>query len=226
VETNDAGVEVHSVDGNQVAARVVTRDVKISDHDVRITERQDGDQIRIELHRPTHHFCIGICNQSVRVELTVPRATDLNVHTGDGAIDVDHIRGAARLETGDGHIEARSFDGTLDVDTHDGHVRTDGRYDHLDVHTGDGSVEVEVANGSAMTGPWSIRTGDGRITLRLPADFSAELDAHSGDGHIEADIPVTVSGNLRGNSLRGRMNNGGQLLEIRSGDGNIRIDKL
>jgi hypothetical protein len=42
---------------------------------------------------------------------------------------------------------------------------------------------------------------------------------------VDVDIAVTVSGGLRGNSLRGRMNNGGQLLELRTGDGSIRIEK-
>ena len=226
VESNDAGIEIHAVDGNRVEAHVTTRGEKIAEDRVRITEHQDGDQIRLEVHRPTRHFCIGVCNSGIHIELTVPKTTDLNVHTSDGGIDADGVRGSSRLESGDGHIEARSFDGSLVVDTHDGRIRADGRFDRLDLHTGDGSIEADVAAGSKMTNTWSLRSGDGHISIRLPGDFSAELDAHTGDGHVDVDVPVTVSGSLRGNSLRGRMNNGGQTLELRTGDGSIRIEKI
>ena len=41
-----------------------------------------------------------------------------------------------------------------------------------------------------MTEPWEITTGDGSVSLYLPPDFSAELDAHTGDGSIRNDLNV------------------------------------
>jgi hypothetical protein len=45
-----------------------------------------------------------------------------------------------------------------------------------------------------MNYSWNIEIGDGSAGLRLPADFSAELDVHTGDGHIQSDLPVATGG--------------------------------
>jgi DUF4097 and DUF4098 domain-containing protein YvlB len=210
-----------------VEARVVTSGKsKISPDGVRITDRQSGDRIDLEIRQSSHHFCIGICNYSVRVELKVPRNSDLNLHTGDGRIVVDDVKGEVRLDSGDGELVARSLDGSLNADTSDGNIRITGRFDRLDLHTGDGDINAEVAGASKMSSSWALRTSDGTITLRLPADFAVDLDAHTGDGHVSSDFPITVAGSLRENSLRGRINGGGPLLELRTGDGNIRVQKF
>jgi DUF4097 and DUF4098 domain-containing protein YvlB len=225
VDANDADIEVQASDSNKIEARVVTSGGKISSSDVRITDRQSGDHIDLEIRQPSHHFCIGICNYSLRINLKVPRNSDLNLHTGDGRIMVDDVKGEMRLDSGDGELVARSLDGSLNADTSDGNIRVTGRFDRLDLHTGDGDINAEVAAASKMSSSWALRTSDGSISLRLPADFSADLDAHTGDGHVSSDFPITVAGSLRENSLRGRINGGGPFLELRSGDGNIRVGK-
>ena len=77
-----------------------------------------------------------------------------------------------------------------------------------------------------MTSAWRIRTGDGSVTLRLPENFTADLDAHTGDGKITVDFPVTASGSLGRSELRGKLNGGGQTLVVRTGDGPIRLHRL
>ena len=41
-----------------------------------------------------------------------------------------------------------------------------------------------------MADDWEITTGDGGVSLYLPSDFGAELDAHTGDGTIRNDLDV------------------------------------
>ncbi len=225
VETNDAGIEVRGSEGNQVEAVVTTKGSKIGPNDVRVTEHQSGDAIEISVTR-THHICFGICTQNVEIAIRVPRTSDLRLHSGDGHIKVTDVKGNSELDTSDGSVTVEGADGTLVSDTHDGRIRATGRFDRLDLHSGDGSIEAEATAGSKMTTSWSVRTGDGHIQLRLPSDFSADLDAHTGDGHVNVDFPVTVSGDLKQNSVHGKMNGGGQLLEVRSGDGDIQIEKF
>jgi DUF4097 and DUF4098 domain-containing protein YvlB len=225
VDANDADIDVQAVDGSKIEARVVTSGAKISPDEVRVTDRQNGDRIDLEIHRP-HHFCIGICNESTRISLQVPRSSNLDLHTGDGHITVDDVKGEVRLDSSDGELTARALDGMLNADTRDGSIRVTGRFDRLDLHTGDGSIKAEIAAASKMSSSWALRSGDGTITLRLPADFSADVDAHTGDGHVSSDFPITVSGALKENSLRGRLNGGGALLEVRTGDGDIHLEKF
>jgi len=225
VETNDAGIEVRGVDGNKVEAVVTTRGYKIGPNDVRITERQTGDSVEVDVDRP-HHMCFGICNQNIEITVQVPHNSNVRLHSGDGHLKVDNVKGSLDLSTSDGSITVDSTDGPLVADTHDGRIRAAGRFDKLDLHTGDGSIEAEANAGSKMSSSWAVRTGDGHIQLRLPPDFAADLDAHTGDGHVSVDFPVTVSGDLRQSTVHGKMNGGGQMLEVRTGDGDVRIEKF
>jgi hypothetical protein len=51
------------------------------------------------------------------------------------------------------------------------------------------------------------------------------VDLHTGDGHITLDMPVTVEGLLGESNVHGKLNGGGNLLTVQSGDGSIRIAK-
>ena len=44
-----------------------------------------------------------------------------------------------------------------------------------------------------MSDDWEITTGDGGVTLYLPKDFDADLDAHTGDGAIRNELDVSTA---------------------------------
>ena len=98
-----------------------------------------------------------------------------------------------------------------------------GRFDVLDLRTGDGGIEAAAEAGSKVEAAWSLRSGDGGITLRLPEGLGADLDAHTGDGGIVLDKPVTVTGTISQNAVRGQLGAGGLPLQIHTGDGSIRL---
>jgi hypothetical protein len=191
-----------------------------------VIEHQTGDHVELEVRMTHQVFSLNFGQRSIRVELRVPRELRSDIRTGDGSIIVQDLRGETRLSTGDGRIEATSLDGTLDAQTGDGRMIIRGRFDLLNLHTGDGSIEAEINNGSRMTSEWTVRTGDGHVTLRLPATLSADLDVHTGDGHVQSDLPVTVSGSRNEHELRGKLNAGGPLLIVRTNDGSIRLEKI
>ena len=228
VETNDAAVEITRGVGRTVSARVITEGYNIGNGGVRITERQDGDKVDLQVHIPNHMGVhIGWHNQKTLVEVQVPPETVLDLHSGDGHIKVDGTAGQARLDTGDGHIEVRNFNGALNAHTGDGAMTIDGVLTDVNLRSGDGHIDLTVRPGSKMgAAGWVIHTSDGRVEARLPQDFAAELYAHTGDGHIQIDLPVTVSGSIERSRIRGKLNGGGPLLEISTGDGGVRISKF
>lgn len=225
VNVNDGSVTVRPWDRKEIEARVTTVHWRIP-AEVQVVEHQTGDRVELEVRMPHHAFMLNFGQHSVQVELRVPRELRSDIRTGDGSILVDGVRGETRLSTGDGRIEATSLDGALDAQTGDGRIVIRGRFDQLNVHTGDGSIEAEINNGSRISGEWSLRTGDGHITLRLPGTLSADLDVHTGDGHIQSDLPVTTSGSRNEHELRGKLNAGGPPLIVRTNDGSIRLEKM
>jgi hypothetical protein len=94
------------------------------------------------------------------------------------------------------------------------------------MHTGDGSIVYRAEPGTTMTDNWSLTTGDGGVSLYLPKDFAAEIDAHTGDGVIRNELDIAAeasSGDRSRRTLRGTLGAGGRTLRIRTGDGGIRL---
>jgi len=227
VETNDAAIEITRGASSTIAARVTTENYKIGEGGLRVTERQDGDKVDLTVKIPNQSgFHVSWHDRRVRIEIQVPAETALDLHSGDGHIHVDGTNGAARVETGDGAIEVRNFTGSVRGRTGDGHITLDGVLNEVYLQSGDGHIEMTARPGSKMDHGWLIHTSDGRVEVALPADFAAELYAHTGDGHITLDIPVTVNGSMERSHVRGKMNGGGELLEISTGDGSIHVGKL
>lgn len=241
VKTDDGSVRIETAAGSEIAARVTTEGWRIAPGEVTITESQTGDRVDIEVRLPKVRHGLGTGHRSISVALRVPKQADLDIHTGDGSIEVqpvsghidlstgdgsitaDGLQGGIRLHTGDGSIRATALSGRLEADTGDGHMNVRGRFDVLELRTGDGGIEAAAEPGSRVEAAWSLSSGDGGITLRLPEGLSADIDAHTGDGGIVLDKPVTVTGSISHNTVRGKLGDGGLPLKIHTGDGGIRL---
>ena len=241
VKTGDGSVHVETGEASEVEARVTTEGWKIAPGEVTVTESQTGNRIEIDVRLPKSHFGWPTGHRSVSLVLRVPAQADLDVHTGDGSIEVkpisgrvtlgtgdgsiaaDGLQGEIRLHSGDGSIRATGLAGRLQADTGDGHLNVRGRFDALDLRTGDGGIEAAAEPGSKVESAWSLRSGDGGITLRVPADLNADLDAHTGDGRINLDRPVSVTGTVSPSAVRGKLGSGGLPLLLHTGDGSIQL---
>jgi hypothetical protein len=226
VDTNDASIEITRGVSNTINAHIVAEGVSIGNTGVRVTERQDADKVDLQVHVPNEWGFHLNMHRGVRVEIQVPPQSTLDLHSGDGHIAVTGVAGQARLDTGDGHIDVKDFNGGLRAHTGDGHMTIDGVFSDLDLRTGDGHVDLTVRPGSKLTNGWLIHTSDGRVEAKFPQDLAAEIYAHTGDGHIQLDLPVTVNGSIENSRIRGKLNGGGPLLEVTTGDGSIHIAKL
>jgi DUF4097 and DUF4098 domain-containing protein YvlB len=242
VVTNDGSVRVSPGDSDKVEFRVEYHGY-VLDKNLKIESEQQGDQVELRARIVEHlHLSFGN-SRSVHIEVRMPKDADLRVETGDGAVKADGIAGTVDVRTGDGSITANDLKGTLrlrtgdgslqgsglegqcDASSGDGRIQLTGRFDTLAVQTGDGSIDVTANHGSRLEGPWRLRSGDGSVSLAIPGDLSADVDASSGDGSVTTDIPVTIEGQMSRSHLRGKMNGGGQSLMIHTGDGSIRLNK-
>jgi DUF4097 and DUF4098 domain-containing protein YvlB len=228
VETSDANIKVSTWDQNTIEAKVTTTRYKIGDDGIRIDEHQSGDTVEINVRYPHHGVVINFGNSMshrVEIDIHMPREGRVDLHTGDGKIELGNFKGEMQLRSGDGSQEIDSVDGKLHASTGDGHIRASGRFDELELKTGDGRVDAHAAGGSAIASSWRLESGDGTVTLEVPENLAADVDMHTGDGHIDLDMPITTTGKIRENEVRGKMNGGGNLLVIHTGDGSIRLRK-
>jgi len=69
-------------------------------------------------------------------------------------------------------------EGRLTLDTGDGGVNVTGNLSGLRFHTGDGSIVYRAQPGTTMSEDWDITTGDGGVSLYLPAEFGFSIVVH------------------------------------------------
>lgn len=247
--TFDGAIEIEAWDQPGVLVVIERRaTTKEQAEEIEIKSEQSGNRISIEARRPSGAvavFNIGRhISRTAKLIASVPRETNLVARSGDGSIRIERVTGRLELRTDDGSIQgsdlkgqfrARTSDGSVrldrvdgdaDLDTGDGGIELAGTLRTLSARTGDGSVRITVEPGSAMADDWNITTGDGSVALDLPSDFNAELDAHTGDGRVHlGQLELSTSGEMSKSTVRGRLGSGGRVLQIRSGDGTIRLGK-
>src|SRR5262245_14152810 len=248
VATFDGNIQIQSWDKPDVLVEIEKRGpTRESVNELEIKSSQDGDTVVVEVLKPRTSFHVGMrSSPSARLIVWLPRRSDVNARSGDGAIDVQHVTGHIDVHTGDGNIRATGASGELSfntgdgavtadevegrliVDTGDGSVNVSGKLTSLRLHTGDGSIVYRALDGTEMTDDWEITTGDGSVLIYLPRDFGAELDAHTGDGTIQNDLSVSAgqAGEVNKRTVRGRLGDGGRRLRVRTGDGGIRLRTL
>jgi hypothetical protein len=221
VASNNADVRVYASDRQDIEAVLYT-DRKISS-DI-VTDRQSGNRVELDVHVP-NQWAAGFSQPSVILELKIPLGSDIDIRSGNGSVMVRGAQGNLTIHTDDGNIEARGISGTLRIDSGNGDLQVEGTVTAVDLRTRRGNIAAQINPGSNMNSGWVVRTGDGDVDLRLPADFSADLDVSAGDGNVRLDFPMAMIGGGRQSSIRGPINGGGQHLELHSDKGNIMVRK-
>jgi hypothetical protein len=179
-------------------------------------------------------------NISIDYEISAPSAVALNLRSGSGDVEVDHlgrflvatsgsgnvrahgIHGPADLRSGSGDIELQQ-DGTGEVKTQtgSGNVRINGLNGSLMARSGSGDIE---ANGR-LTGAARLSSGSGNVHMNLPSDAHFEIEASTGSGDIRIHFPNAPQQNDESrHHLTGSVNGGGPVLEARTGSGDIEIN--
>jgi hypothetical protein len=96
-----------------------------------------------------------------------------------------------------------------------------------------GLAEASTVNGSVRatlgradwTGTMSFSSVNGGITLEVPSNLSADIEAATVNGDIETDFPITVRGRFMNRRMTGRVGDGGRTLELETVNGSIRLRK-
>ena len=248
VATFDGSIQIQAWDKPEVRIEIEKRGPsKAAVEALEVVVSQKGNVIDLEVKRPkSESYRLGFQQAAyARLVVSVPRATNIRARSGDGSIRIERVAGRIELRTGDGAIRASEVsgdmtmstgdgsvvveraEGRLTVDTGDGSVHVTGKLGVVKLHTGDGSVVHRADVGSTMVNEWDITTGDGSVTVYLPDDFGADIDAHTGDGRIINDLslekPARDEASRR--TFRGRIGTGGELLRVRTGDGAIRFKR-
>ena len=150
-------------------------------------------------------------------------AGSFSASTGSGSIDGAGVKGGITVKTGSGTITAAQSaggpGGNVEASSGSGSIHLTGLRGGLRVSTASGTVRVQ----GQQTSDWRLSSSSGTVTIELEGKPAFALDAHSGSGGIDTRYPVTVNGTFGRRELRGSVNGGGPLLQVRTSSGGIHI---
>lgn len=215
IDTFDGAIELHSWDRPEVEVEIEKRAMEQTLLDeITITSEQKGDVITLKVTGPTRQQFRGVTvgvhiSPTARLRVAVPRNSNIQATSGDGAIRAEALEGKLllttvdgsvvgsrlggniKIRTGDGSIRLDNSTGTFDLETTDGTiVLDDAKPSVLKARTGDGSIRAGIEADTVMTDNWDLTTSDGTIVLTLPGLFNAELDAETSDGTVRTTHPL------------------------------------
>lgn len=183
-------------------------------------ETSDG---RVELSNLNGNIVVHTSNGAVNASRL---SGSINIRSNDGDIVADTLSGEFKLESGNGKVNGTALDGKCEVFTSDGSIHVAGRFDSLDIKSANGAVIARAEPGSKISSAWSITTKDGSVSLEVPKNLGANLNARTEDGHISLGIPVSADGDIGKQAVHGSIYGGGPTLFIRTGDGSIHLNGI
>jgi len=143
--------------------------------------------------------------------------------TGNGRVDVSETTGEVKASSGNGRVTVDGAGGPVDVSTGNGDIRVATAAGPVTANSGNGDIDVSMDRLSGSP-DMSFTTGNGRIVVRVPEGFDAELQSSTGNGRITVDFPIEVrAGRLERSRLRGTIGDGGGRLVLTSGNGSISL---
>jgi hypothetical protein len=230
--TDGQTLEVKGITGNIRAelasgstAEVMVR--KRGDRDdfdqVRILVDEGGDGVTVCAVYGDHNFARSSCDYN-------DDGGDRDEGRRHNSIDVDvefvvrvpaGVDFAGTMVTGDVWAEGLRSDVTVRSVTGDVRVSTTGI---ARANTVTGEIDVEI--GRMDWDHLSFKTVTGDITLRVPADFDADVDFASLSGDLDSDFDIQVTRERRrwiGSQVRGTIGRGGRDLELNTVSGDVRL---
>jgi DUF4097 and DUF4098 domain-containing protein YvlB len=174
-------------------------------------------------------------NLSISYEVTVPKDTSVQVHTGSGDQHIGGVTGPVRANTGSGNLtidnvasEVRANAGSGDLhisnvqgrvysETGSGNIRATGIAGGFDARAGSGDISFDqTAAGSvrASTGSGNIHlhnvsggleAGTGSGDVDAEGTMASDWRIHTGSGEIEVKLPSSAKFNIKAHSSSGKV---------------------
>lgn len=146
----------------------------------------------------------------------------------------DNISVTMRVRIPDGvKAFARSTNGGVDIQGVTSEVDAATTNGDVNVRTNGGPVNASTTNGSVIASLGSLRgdepmrftTTNGSVTVFAPPALSADIEMSTTNGGLSTDFPLTISGRVARNSVRGTLGAGGRSIIVRSTNGDVSLKR-
>jgi DUF4097 and DUF4098 domain-containing protein YvlB len=129
------------------------------------------------------------------------------------------------LKSGSGKIEVSDFNGGLVVQSSRGEVKLLNVEGYVDAHSVSGNMVAEISQSKGRS-QMSFNSLSGDIKVEAPPDLQALVAMRSVSGDLETNFPIDIQERrYAGNTARGKLGAGTQMIHLSSVSGNVRLLK-
>ena len=185
-----------------------------------VTLEPSANRLTVKIRRPRMAPGQSVC---VSLDGTIPKQTDLELETHNGAIEVSNIVGRVNAITNNGNVTASGVYGTCNLRSHNGSINCREVSGNAELITHNGNVCASYSQAAAPICNASITTCNGSIDFTAPRGLSAAVEASTHNGSIETELPLTVVGKVGPRKLEGTVGAGRGKLCLKTYNGSIKI---
>jgi DUF4097 and DUF4098 domain-containing protein YvlB len=174
-----------------------------------------GSELRAKVETPS-----GSRPYGASFTIAAPDSTNLTLSTTNGDVEVAGLVGNISATTTNGNVELTGTAGTASVSTTNGSLAVSVHSGPLYGATTNGTVDCELA-ALGPTEDVGLATTNGKVTLLLPDDVSALIDATNTNGFITIYDFTVVYESQTEHHIRGRIGSGASSITITTTNGDI-----
>ena len=209
--SQNGGIAIKGWDRGDVLVRAQVNTHAPTDDQARNLARQinvqtAGGQIRAD--GPAHD---GEQDWSVSYEVFVPTRFAATLETVNGGVSISNVIGNLEFKTVNGGLSLKQVGGYV-------HGRTTN-----------GGVSIQL-DGDRWEGQGlDVTTTNGGVTLRVPQNYSAQLEVQTRNGGIRADVPEAQAQLQRGqrsNHISTPLGRGGAMLKVATTNGGVSLTRI
>jgi Putative adhesin len=226
-------IHITGSDTNQVSVDVTKRfegtesDRKWWMENTQVNFHNDSNRVSVEVKYPECTFCWPghDYTASVELEIHVPRRTNVALESYKPDIKVAAIDGDIRIKSYKSPIEIDSTTGAVRIDTYKDSVklRNVNLRGTLEIKSYKADAEIDARSlGDSVT----LENTKGSIVLRVPADSGFDVDYEGGRrSSFHSDFPMSAQTGSYDHSVRGKVNQGGTRVRLRTEEGSVALGK-
>jgi len=144
---------------------------------------------------------------SVSYEIFVPQLSDLTLKSHNGGLNVSDVRGQIQFDALNGGVKLKRVGGEVKGGTVNG------------------GIDVELAGNASDLRQVDLKTTNGGVTIAMPSQSGARIQAETGMGRIQSDFPMPLSADARSRKMDFNIGAGGPPIHITTGNGGIHLKR-
>lgn len=202
----NGGVKIMGSDRNDVLVRACIQTAADTEADA----RELAAQLRIETSGGQIHAEGPTNNEdrswSVSFEVFVPRDSNLSLQTHNGGISIADVHGQMEFAARNGGVSLKRLGGN---------VRG---------HTTNGGLSIDLGGNRWDGEGLDVRATNGGVSMQVPENYSARLEAGTVNGGLNVDFPMTVRGRIT-KELSLILGSGGPTVRAMTTNGGVAIKR-